>query len=223
MTRRTLLIVATTAGLLVAALVVAVVLITRPSPATSNPTPHAHTTPTTSSAVPEEPSPTNSAAQPSASTAALQTPTLTIGREGPARLNSHQLVDADTVALTAAGGLSAFDAVNDSDQHAAARRIEYLLTDDLVSRYTTPAQDGPSGQWQAWTYTQSWATVTAQLTELPWALPADTGTSAIRVVLIQREVHSGQRVTPDSPVTLQLTLGRAAKSDPWRVNTIEVP
>lgn len=221
MTRRTLLLVAAAAGIVTAGLVALALVITRPAPAgTATQTP---TTATRSAATSGAARPVATTAEPPTSTSEPESPSLAIGRHGPPRLSGHQLTDPDTVALTAAGGLSGFDAEHDPDQYAAAHRIAYLLTDDLAGRYTTPAQDGPSGQWQAWKYTKSWATVTAQIADLPWALPADSGTTATRVVLIRREVHSGQRVIPDPPVTLQLTLSRATKIDPWRVNTIEVP
>lgn len=147
---------------------------------------------------------------------------LNAGRAGPPALGQTQQRRPDQVAMSAVAELYSFDAGTDHET-APAQRAAYLLTASLATTLATPAADGPSADWQVWSYRHDWSSLTVEITELPWALPADTDVSATRVVELRRDIHDAQRVTSQPPVTLQITLTRVADTAPWKVGRIEVP
>lgn len=160
---------------------------------------------------------------PPPTTIAAPPPQLTVGRAGPDRLSAAERLDTDKVALTAVAAVNSFDTAKDQAQIDGARRALYLLTDDLGFALTKPKADGASAEWQVWAYTEAWSELTVIRGELPWALPADTSTTAVRVVVMKREIHTEGRVEREEPETYQLTLNRPAADTGWRVDTIEVP
>ena len=218
MNRRSYIIGISVLAALAVAAVVAIVALTGPSPAPSS-APVALTTPATTATLPTDTTP------PASSVDGSPAPevSVTAERTGLPPLTSAAQRDADTVALAAIATLRSFDAAADPTQVTSARRTAYLLAPELAATLTREPEDGASGQWQAWAHTKTWASVTVTRTELPWALPADTETTATRVVLATRTLHDGIRTTAEPAETLQLALARSSAETPWRVTTIEVP
>lgn len=159
---------------------------------------------------------------PSTTDGPMLPPALSAGRAGPPPLDQVQQRHPDQVAMSVAAELYSFDAAVDHET-APAQRAAYLLTPSLATALATPAADGPSADWQVWSYRHDWSSLTVEITELPWALPADTGVSATRVVELRRDIHDAERVTSQPPVTLQITLARVADTATWKVGRIEVP
>ncbi|MGI8417097.1 MAG: hypothetical protein ACR2P2_13030, partial [Nakamurella sp.] len=159
---------------------------------------------------------------PSTTDGPMLPPALSAGRAGPPPLEQVQQRHPDQVAMSVAAELYSFDAAVDHET-APAQRAAYLLTPSLATALATPAADGPSADWQVWSYRHDWSSLTVEITELPWALPADTGVSATRVVELRRDIHDAERVTSQPPVTLQITLARVADTATWKVGRIEVP
>lgn len=175
-------------------------------------------------AAPLPPAATAAASTTSApTTIAAPPPQLTIGRGGPAQLSDTERLDADQVALTVIAAVNSFDTVKDKAQIDGARRAGYLLAGDLAATLTTPKADGAGAEWQVWSYTKAWSQMVVIRAELPWALQADTITSAARVVVMKREIHTEGRTERQQAQTYQLTLTRPNADAGWTVRQIEVP
>ena len=197
-----------------------VILLGRPSSplVTAEPTAPTHAPPTITAIVTPLRAPT-SAPAPTMTTAAVRPGHL---RVSVPTLRADQETDAMAVAQTLIATMYSVDTAVDSDPTDGARRAAYLLTPAYAATLTAPPSTGSGVQWQQWTSSGAYVTVTSKKINIPWTV-ADNRLTVIRNVGFRQTVHTKAGTVTLPQQTLAVTLVRAADGKPWRANSMETP
>lgn len=126
------------------------------------------------------------------------------------------------VAQTLIATMYSVDPTVDSDPTDGARRAGYLMTPTLAAALTAPPATGTGVQWQQWTSSAAYVTVTSKKINIPWTI-ADNRLTVIRNIGFRQTVHTKTGTTTLPQQALAVTLVRGADGQPWRVNSMETP